>query len=165
MSGGPPLSLGRILLFLGRVALGGILIYAASTKLHPPIALSLSFFAMQVDSYQLLPAQFVSPFAHALPWIELALGMLLVLGWQLRYAAAATTLLLGVFFGVMVRTYALGLEISCGCFGPGEKLGTKTLLRDGALLALATAVMVGAFLLQRKKTGLPSAAPVPQRGV
>ena len=163
MSGAPHLSLTRILLLLGRLALGGILIYAASAKLHPPISLSLSFFAMQVDSYQLLPAQLVSPFAHTLPWVELALGLLLLLGWQLRYVAAATTALLGLFFGVMVRTFALGLEISCGCVGPGEKLGTKTLLRDGTLLALALAVTIGACLIERRKSQMQTATPAPQR--
>ncbi len=163
MSGASHLSLARILLLLGRLVLGGILIYAASAKLHPPISLSLSFFAMQVDSYQLLPAQLVSPFAHTLPWVELALGLLLLLGWQLRYVAAATTALLGLFFGVMVRTFALGLEISCGCFGPGEKLGTKTLLRDGTLLALALAVTLGAFLIERRKSQMQTATPAAQR--
>jgi len=28
-----------------------------------------------------------------------------------------------------------GMQIDCGCFGPGERLSWLTLLRDGALLA------------------------------
>jgi methylamine utilization protein MauE len=43
----------------------------------------------------------------------------------------------------MVRAYLKGMEISCGCFGPGETLSWKTLLRDGSMLAgslLLTAV-------------------------
>ena len=52
----------------------------------------------------------------------------------------------------MVRSYFLGLEINCGCFGPGERLGPMTLLRDGSLLALAIAVTVGAFLVHRRNT-------------
>jgi hypothetical protein len=43
------------------------------------------------------------------------------------------------------------LEINCGCFGPGERLGVGTLLRDGSLLALAIAVTVGAFVISRRK--------------
>lgn len=155
--------IGRVLLLVGRLVLGGIMVYAASTKLHPPLGVSLSFFAMEVDSYQLLPANLVSRFAHVLPFVELILGLLLIVGWPLRTVATATTALLAGFFGVMVRTYALGLEISCGCFGPGEKLGTKTLLRDGTLLALSIGVAVGAFLLRRHKLESPAAQPVPQR--
>jgi hypothetical protein len=50
----------------------------------------------------------------------------------------------------MVRSYFLGLEINCGCFGPGERLGPMTLLRDGSLLALAIAITVGAFVMNRR---------------
>jgi hypothetical protein len=115
------------------------------------IKTSLSLFAMQVDSYQLLPPQLVSPAAHFLPPFELFLGLWLLSGVLLRYASLVTTLLLGAFFAVMVRTYMAGLEINCGCFGPGERLGPLTLLRDGSLLALALAVTIGAFLQGRKR--------------
>jgi len=128
------------------------------------IKTSLSLFAMQVDSYQLLPPQLVSPAAHFLPPFELCLGLWLLAGVLLRYASLITTLLLGAFFAVMVRTYMAGLEINCGCFGPGERLGPLTLLRDGSLLALALAVTIGAFLQGRKRRTesapvLPVSAP------
>ena len=60
----------------------------------------------------------------------------------------------------MVRTYMAGLEINCGCFGPGERLGPLTLLRDGSLLALGLAVTIGAFMLRRKNKSREEAAPV-----
>ena len=53
-------------------------------------------------------------------------------------------------FALMVRTYSLGLEINCGCFGPGEQLGKKSLLRDGSLLAFSLAVTICAFLSNPK---------------
>ena len=152
--------LAPILLTVGRLALAGIFLFAAYAKLKPQAAMpwsgasirtSLSMFAMQVDSYQLLPPQFVSPAAHFLPLFELFLGLWLLSGVWLRYSSLATTLLLGAFFAMMVRTYRMGLEINCGCFGPGERLGPKTLLRDGSLLALALTVTIGAFLLRRKR--------------
>src|SRR5271156_3637204 len=152
-------SLGRALLIIGRLALAGIFLFAAYAKMKPQAAMgwssasvktSLSMFAMQVDSYQLLPPQLVSPAAHFLPPFELFLGLWLLSGVLLRYASLMTTLLLGAFFAVMVRTYMAGLEINCGCFGPGERLGPLTLLRDGSLLALALAVTIGAFMQGRK---------------
>jgi uncharacterized membrane protein YphA (DoxX/SURF4 family) len=152
-------SLGRILLILGRLALAGIFIFAAYAKMKPQAAMgwsgasiktSLSMFAMQVDSYQLLPPQFVSPAAHFLPPFELFLGLWLLSGILLPYSAFVTTLLIGVFFVTQVRTYAMGLEINCGCFGPGERLGPKTLLHDGSFLLLALAVTIGSLVLSRR---------------
>src|ERR1700680_2857185 len=138
------------------MALAAVFLYAAYSKLRYPAML----FALTIDSFQLLPAWAVSLVAHTLPWFELALGLLLLVGWPLRPVASLASLLLLVFFGVMVRTYARGLEIDCGCFGPGEQLGVKTLLRDGSLLALSLAVTIGAFLC-RPSTGIPR-PPAPQ---
>jgi len=152
--------LARTLLTLGRLALAVIFLLAAYAKLKPQASVpwsaasvktSLSLFAMQVDSYQLLPAQLVSPVAHLLPPFELFLGLWLLSGVFLPYSALVTTLLIAAFFATQVRTYRAGLEINCGCFGPGERLGPKTLLHDGAFLALALAVTIGAFLLRRKR--------------
>lgn len=153
-------SIGWILLLVGRLALAGIFLFAAYAKMKPQAAMgwsgasvktSLSMFAMQVDSYQLLPPQLVSPAAHFLPPFELFLGLWMLSGVLIRYSALMTTLLLGAFFAMMVRTYKMGLEINCGCFGPGERLGVGTLVRDGSLLALAIAVTVGAFVMSRRK--------------
>jgi Methylamine utilisation protein MauE len=150
--------LGRIFLILGRLTLAGIFIFAAYAKMKPQAAMawssgsvktSLSMFAMQVDSYQLLPSQLVSPAAHFLPPFELFLGLWLLSGVLLPYSALVTTLLIGIFFATQVRTYRMGLEINCGCFGPGERLGPKTLLHDGSFLILALAVTVSAFILSR----------------
>jgi hypothetical protein len=167
----------RTLLTLGRLALAGVFLFAAYAKLKPQAAMgwssgsiktSLSMFAMQVDSYQLLPPQFVSPAAHFLPLFELFLALWLLSGVLVRYSALMTTLLLGAFFAMMVRTYRMGLEINCGCFGPGERLGVGTLLRDGSLLAFAAAVTIGAFIMHRRvlrdvsPAVSPSPIPTPQ---
>ena len=71
--------------------------------------------------------------------MELALGLLLLSGFVLRWVALA-----GAAAGLLLHADGAllcgGLQIDCGCFGPGEALGPKTLLRDGALVALAAAV-------------------------
>jgi uncharacterized membrane protein YphA (DoxX/SURF4 family) len=153
--------LGKILLLLGRLTLAGIFLVAAYAKLKPQadvawsagsVRTSLAMFAMQVDSYQLLPASAVNFVAHTLPPFELFLGLWLLSGVLLPLSALATTVLLGGFFSVIVRSYRMGLEINCGCFGPGERLGPWTLVRDGSMLALAIAVTIGAFWLYRKRS-------------
>ena len=136
---------GHILLLAGRAVLGLVFVYAAYSKLRNP----WMFFAMSVNSYQVLPESMVIVVARTLPWIELLLGLLLIVGWALRWVAAGATALLVFFFSMMLRAQAQGLGIDCGCFGVGERLGPGTLARDGLLVALAVAVTVGAFLYRR----------------
>jgi len=136
----------RITLLFGRLLLGGVFLYAAYTKLRHPWPI----FAMSINSYQILPEWGVVFIARVLPWLELALGALLVLGVLLRYVAAASSALLVFFLAVMVRSYFLGLGIDCGCFGVGEALSPSTLIRDGVLTALSVALTVLAFIAARK---------------
>lgn len=159
---------GRVLLVLGRLVLAGIFLFASYAKLKPQghmawspasVRVSLALFAMQVDSYQLLPTDIANLVAHLLPPFELLLGLWLLSGLALRLSSIVTALLLGGFFAVMVRSYMAGLEINCGCFGPGEKLGPWTLLRDGSLLAVALAVTIGAFLIRRGRADAQAPAP------
>src|SRR5450755_2096775 len=92
-----------------RVILGPIFMYAAWIKLREPWAL----FAISIDSYQVLPLWAVEFIARTLPWLELLLGALLIAGIWRGVAAAAATLLLGVFFGLMIRAMAKGMQIDC----------------------------------------------------
>ncbi|MGH9703118.1 MAG: MauE/DoxX family redox-associated membrane protein [Candidatus Acidiferrales bacterium] len=160
--------LGRILLLLGRLGMGGIFLYAAYSKLWPLSAVktNLAFFAMQVDSYQLLPGWAVMFVAKTLPWFELVLGLGLVAGWPLRLSSSAASALILGFFIVIVRSYAMGLQINCGCFGQSEKLDYWAILRDGSMLALSLAVTIGAFVRHRKSSSheisaVPLASPHP----
>ncbi|HEY3742957.1 MAG TPA: MauE/DoxX family redox-associated membrane protein [Bryobacteraceae bacterium] len=130
----------RVILVL-RLLLGAIFLYAAYTKLRE----SYLIFAMSIDSYQILPPDAVLGVARTLPWVELAVGIWLLAGWRIAPAATAATLILAVFFGVMVFTYGKGLQIDCGCFGLGEALTWKTLVRDGSLVAAAGALAVLAW--------------------
>ena len=129
-----------------RIALGFVFIYAAYSKLKYP----WQVFAMGIDSYNLLPERGVEFVARTLPPFELLLGVLLIVGRFARTSTVITTGLLLMFFGLLVRAYAKGMEINCGCFGPGETLTWKTLLRDGAMLAGSVFVTVIAFRSRRK---------------
>ena len=121
-----------------RLLLGAVFIYAAYTKLRQ----SWLLFALSIDSYQLLPEWGVFAVARTLPWLELALGILLIAGIWLRQLSVLAAAILALFFSVMVVSYFRGAAIDCGCFGVGEPLSLKTLLRDGLLLAAAIALVV-----------------------
>ena len=142
-----------------RVVLGVIFVYAAWAKLRLPWQL----FAMSIDSYQLLPTSLVELLARTLPWFELVLGLVLIAGWWLRLTSAMISALLVVFFTLIVRAAIKGQEISCGCFGPGETISWKTMLRDGSMLAGSLFVTAMAFL-SRRRSPLPAPEPLPPAG-
>jgi uncharacterized membrane protein YphA (DoxX/SURF4 family) len=128
----------RYFLVVLRVALGVVFLYAAYMKLREPWLL----FAMSIDAYQILPEWAALTLGRILPWLELALGLLLATGFGLRYSAASASILLGVFFAVMVRAYVMGMKIDCACFGLGDVIGPRTLVRDGVLLVLSVGLTV-----------------------
>ena len=68
--------------------------------------------------------------------------MLLVAGVWLRYLSVVAAAILALFFSVMVVSYFRGAGIDCGCFGVGEPLSLKTLVRDGVLLLAALTLVV-----------------------
>jgi uncharacterized membrane protein YphA (DoxX/SURF4 family) len=164
-----------MLLLLGRLVLAVIFLAAAYGKLRPltarpwtldslkitptSLALSMTFFQMEVSSYQMLPDWATSAVAHTLPWIELALGILLLAGAGLRYFAAVTTLLLAGLLAVVIRAYALHMTINCGCFSPDEKLTGWRIVEDGCFFALGVAVTIGAFIASRRPRLNASAFP------
>jgi uncharacterized membrane protein YphA (DoxX/SURF4 family) len=142
----------RVALVL-RLALGVIFVYAAWLKLHD----SWRIFAMDIDAYKILPSIFwVEVVARSLPWLELLLGFWLMSGLWLRGSATITALLLTGFFGLMIWAQIKGLQINCGCFGPGERISWITMLRDGSLLAAALALAAWSYLSRQTA---PSAEP------
>ena len=130
----------RLILAL-RLALGAIFVYAAWTKIRQPWLV----FALSIDAYRLLPDWAVFTVARMLPWVELVLGLLLLSGFLRRIAAPAVALLLAGFYVAMIYAYASGAGIDCGCFGVGEAVSPRTLVRDGLMLAGAIVLTVCVF--------------------
>ena len=105
-----------------------------------------------VRAYDVLPQAGVGVVAALLPWLELALGALLLVGVGTRLVAVVAAALLLVFIVGVTQAWARGLSIDCGCFGgggavaPGETAYVEELLRDTGFLALA------AWLIVRPRT-------------
>jgi len=74
---------------------------------------------LAVNAYDVLPERLVEPVAILLPWAEIAIGVLLVLGLFVRFAGLATAFLAGTFIIGLAQAKARGLQIDCGCFGGG----------------------------------------------
>jgi uncharacterized membrane protein YphA (DoxX/SURF4 family) len=140
----------RALSFAGQAVLAAIFIYAGYAKLREP----WPNFAVAINSFKLAPDTWLEPMAKYLPWAELALGLAILSGLLLRWTALMASLVLALFFAVLIRSYALGMQVDCGCFGSGESpLGPLRLAEEAAMLALALAVMIGAF--RRKSRSVP----------
>ena len=97
-----------------------------------------------VNAYQLMPFGVARVIGAALPFVELALAVLLLVGLATRLAAGFAAGLLTVFLVGISSVWARGLSIDCGCFGGGGQLAAGAhpnyfwdLVRDLALLALA----------------------------
>src|SRR3979411_2606500 len=154
-----PLNLRRAIIWIGRLVLGGIFIYAGYSKAFLPnhtlwplfflkfsISTNLANFALQVEAFKLLPAWVVQFVAHTLPFTEIALGLLVLSGWKLRiWGALLTAIMLGFFF-VVLRAYLLHMDINCGCFATPEPINLKKVLEDAAMSALAVLMTTFAFI-------------------
>jgi protein-disulfide isomerase/uncharacterized membrane protein YphA (DoxX/SURF4 family) len=125
----------------GRLLLAGVLGYAALSKIGDPAAT-----VRAVRAYQILPVAVTGPFGHALPWVELSVAALLLLGLAVRIAGAAAVVLMTMFVVGIASAAVRGLRIDCGCFGGGGLTAhphyTGELVRDVLLLAVSVAVTV-----------------------
>jgi putative oxidoreductase len=101
----------RLLQVLARLILGGVFIYAGLSKIG-----SSAEFARIVANYGILPESLAVYFAFVLPWIETALGLLLVIGLGIKKAALALSLLLVVFAAAVLIRSLSGAAGGCGCF-------------------------------------------------
>jgi uncharacterized membrane protein YphA (DoxX/SURF4 family) len=158
-----PLNFRRAIIWIGRLVLGGIFIYAGFSKVLMPnthlwpmfvlkfsLSMNISTFAQQVESYKMISPEASQMVAHVLPFVEIALGLLVLIGWGLRIWATAITLIMVCFLAVVTRAYLLHMDINCGCFGAPEKLTGMTVVRDGAFAALALLMTVFAFIEARQ---------------
>jgi uncharacterized membrane protein YphA (DoxX/SURF4 family) len=158
-----PLNLRRVIIWIGRLVLGGIFIYAGYSKLFLPntnlwplfvlkfsLSTNIANFADQVNAFKMLPPWGVQFVAHTLPFTEVLLGLLLLIGWRLRIWASLLTLIMLGFFAVVTRAYLLHMNINCGCFATPEPIGLKKILEDAGLSLLALLMTFFAFVEARR---------------
>ncbi len=101
-----------------------------------------------VKAYDVLPKGGLEMVAALLPWVEIAFGVLLVIGAGVRIVAVLSLVLLAVFMAGVAQAWARGLAIDCGCFGgggavdPGDTAYLQELLRDTGFALLACWLVV-----------------------
>jgi rhodanese-related sulfurtransferase/uncharacterized membrane protein YphA (DoxX/SURF4 family) len=137
----------RVFFLLSRLFLGGIFVYASYDKILHPVP-----FAEIVYNYQILPDLLVNLVSLFLPWIELLVGLSLILGIWLPGSVLICAFLLVVFFSTLVFNMSRGLDIDCGCFTTsiGSSSGGHMLwylVRDGFFLFVALFLFFSFFIL------------------
>ncbi len=138
-----------------RVLLGGIFVIASLDKISNPGA-----FAEIIHNYQILPDAFINLTAIILPWLELLLGLFLIIGIWLPGAAILSTILLVVFWGFLLLNLFRGVDVYCGCFSTAsEAVSAGSMkwyaLRDGIFVLLGFIVCFYVFF--RKQNPADSA--------
>lgn len=158
-----PFNYRRLVIWIGRILLGGIFIYAGYSKLFLPnrlfwpwmmlkfsVSANLSNFGLQVAAYKLLLPAGVDFVAHTLPFAEVFLGLMLLIGWRVQIWGTIVTLIMIGFTAMVTRAFLLHMDINCGCFGTPEPVSLKKIAEDSAMTLLALAMTVFAYIEARK---------------
>jgi len=125
------------LTLLARLILGAVLLVAGALKVP-----NLPKSAMAVRAYEMLPIPMANFLGYTLPWIEIGLGLLLIVGVTVKISGALGGLTMLAFIIAIAQAWARGLSIDCGCFGGGGTIDpedTKYLseiIRDIGLMGL-----------------------------
>jgi uncharacterized membrane protein YphA (DoxX/SURF4 family) len=123
---------------VSRLILGGVLLAAGLLKYQ-----HLDKSQMAVRAYEMLPIALANLIGIILPFLEIAVGVLLIIGAAVRISAIVGGVLMVAFMIGIAQAWARGLSIDCGCFGGGGQVEPGTanylpeLLRDGGLALLA----------------------------
>ncbi|MBO0829576.1 MAG: DoxX family membrane protein [Streptosporangiales bacterium] len=145
-----------------RVLLAVVLGYAGYSKVTEPLGA-----ARAVRAYQILPESAVTTVGYGLPFLEIVLALLLLVGLATRFAGLAAALLMLVFIAGIASVWARGISIDCGCFGGGGQVAAGQtqypwdILRDAGLFLAAAWIAVfapGRFALDGKILGDPVAS-------
>ena len=123
---------------VARLTLGGVLFAAGYLKVGTPDESQ-----MAVRAYEMLPISLANLLGLILPFVEVVIGALLILGALTRVMAALGGFTMFIFIIAIAQAWARGLNIDCGCFGgggavePGQTKYLQEILRDIALVFLA----------------------------
>jgi uncharacterized membrane protein YphA (DoxX/SURF4 family) len=125
-----------------RLYVGAVFLMACVHKIHHP-----GTFALDVATYQFLPLSTINLFALVVPWIELVVGALLVLGIRVQAAALIVSALMVSFMIALGWALHLNLDMSCGCFASQaaseeDAISAQTLLRDSVWLLLGLYILI-----------------------
>jgi len=121
-----------------RLILGIVLIWAGASKVT-----DLAGSVQATSAYQILPYDLAKVVGEILPFIEIGVGILLVIGLFTRIMGVVGALMMLAFVIAIASVWARGISIDCGCFGEGGAISAAEaiakypweILRDLGLMA------------------------------
>jgi uncharacterized membrane protein YphA (DoxX/SURF4 family) len=130
-----------------RLFLGAVLLYAGLVKVGHPLTAERA-----VQAYDIFPLGMGGLIGQALPFLEIVLGVLLLLGLFTRPVAAVAAVLMFAFIVGIAQAWARGLTIDCGCFGGGGQIGAAETRYPQEIARDVVFVIAGAWLVWRPRT-------------
>lgn len=111
---------------------GALFIFSGISKL-----IARATFRQTLNGLSFLPSRSIAPTAMILPWLEIGIGSLLILGVLTRYITWGALALLIAFSLVAVGAVLRGVAVPCACFGEfsAHPLSWRTVARN-ALFAM-----------------------------
>lgn len=117
-----------------------------------PKMLDLNQNYVAVKAYDLLPEGVVDVVASGQPFLEVALGILLVVGIGTRLVGVLSVLLFCVYIAGIASAWARGLSIDCGCFSSGGSVALGQAHYGWDITRDVGFLILGAWLAWRPST-------------
>ncbi|MDR3542115.1 MAG: MauE/DoxX family redox-associated membrane protein [Desulfosporosinus sp.] len=123
-----------------KLLLAGLYVFAGGSKIFNLYLYKATILAY----YSFLPEILALVIAIVFPWVEILVGLALVLNWKTKYFSCFLFGLSLFFFIQIILNYSNILPYGCGCFGFGgpEKIGYYYIFRDFFILVLAGFVSI-----------------------
>ena len=137
-----------------RIILGVVFIYASYSKILDPIS-----FSDNIHNYHITPTAIENLAALIIPWMELIVGVFLIIGVFLEGTISITIGMLIFFIIILSQAVFRGIDVHCGCFKSEADVGVtdlrfeliKRIVEDFVLLGMAYIVkMRDKFTLSSK---------------
>ena len=121
-----------------RLVLGVVFIYASYDKILDP-----SKFARDISNYHFVPFGLENTVAIILPWLELFIGIGIVLGIYINGNTLLSAFLLLLFNFLIFQAMVRGFNIECGCgLKEGELVGWRKLIENFTLFGGACLILL-----------------------
>jgi uncharacterized membrane protein YphA (DoxX/SURF4 family) len=124
----------NVAVLVARILVGGVFVVAGGLKIG-----HADQFAAQIAAFRLVPQAVIAPMALLLPFLEVLLGIYLIVGLYTRLVAGIAIVQLLLFSAAIASAVLQGHSLSCGCFGPNDTSVTSwpEVGRDMALALVA----------------------------
>ena len=121
-----------IIVLLARIVVGGVFLIVGFAKIKLPS----NQFLNAILGYDLTPKLFATILARWLPWLEVTVGGLLLVGLLNHIGAISGFILLIIFSGVVISSLVRGKTNECGCSNSLTPVKWQLVYRNMGLMGL-----------------------------